>query len=351
MMAGGSAAAPAGNVQSLHPQGNNVSIQSLKSGLLDTLQSQRHSGLDTNLQSILALVSGALFAAAILVLAAYSVSSSESDSPYAPGFFWSAVGCACVYVLTRFVSSDLAVGATTAFVPLAATSILLLFGQSLEEGKIGLSLLLLGLAYGAAWALPILRGRPALLASALLSTGTGIVILLMQSSITRAADCSDSSYSNCYDDPSNLFNAIARQSSTLFLIIGIGLLAVAWTMDRKDWPMLGRVFIGGGIYFEGIGAFGVLESSDDRTAGSILLAIAGVLLVLVAVQRSRKTSLIIGGIGAFSGIIAFVSALTSSNESPAAFIFLALLISAGLGFLCIKKSAAVQAAIQSIGKP
>lgn len=331
--------------------GQGISVQSLKSGLLDDLQKTRHAGLATDLQSILSMVSGALYAIAVFAIAIYAISESESESPYAPGFFWAAIGCAGAYLVTRFLSRDLIVGATTAFVPLAAFSILFLFGPAIEEGKIGLALLILGLAFATAWALPILRGRPSLLASALLSTGSGLVILMMQSSISNALDCSDSSYTTCFDEPTDLFNAIAQQSATLLLIIGIGLLAVAWTLDRKDWPMLGRIFIGVGIVFEVTGAFGVLESSDDTTAASILLAIAGALLVLVAVQRARKTSLIIGGVGALAGIVAFINALTETNDSPAAFIVLALAASVGLGFLAMKKSAKIQSLIQSVGMP
>lgn len=332
-------------------QGQGISIQTLKAGLLGDLQAHRHSGYPTTLQSILAMVSGAMFAVAIFAISIYAVSSSESESPYAAGFFWSALGCAGVYLLVRFVSSDLIVGATTAFIPLAAFSSLFLFGSAIEEGRLGLSLLLLGIGYAAAWALPILRGRPALLTSALLTAGSGLIILMVQSSIANVADCSDSDYSNCFDDPTELLSAVAQQSATLMLILGIGLLAVAWSMDRKDWPVLGRIFIGVGIVFEVSGAFGVLSSSDDTTAASILLTIAGALLVLVAVQRSRKTSLVIGGVGAFIGLIAFLNALTESNENPAVFVVLALLVSAGLGFLCLKKSAVIQNTIQSIGKP
>jgi len=332
-------------------QGQGLTIQTLKLGLFGDLQAHRHSGYPTTLQSILAMVSGAMFSVAVFALAIYAVSSSESESPYAAGFIWTTLGCAGVYLIVRFVSSDLIVGAVTAFVPLAAFSSFFLFGPAIEEGKIGLALLLLGFGYAAAWALPILRGRPSLLTAALLTAGSGLIILMMQSSITRVADCSDSKFSNCFDKPTELFSAVAQQSATLMLILGIGLLAVAWTMDRKDWPFLGRIFIGVGIVFEISGAFGVLNSSDDRTAASILLTIAGILLVLVAVQQARKTSLILGGIGAFVGIIAFISALTESNENPAVFVVLSLLASGGLGFLCIKKSSAIQNIIQSIGKP
>ena len=330
-------------------QSPGISVQTLKLGLLNDLKTHRHSGYPTTLQSILGMVSGALYAVAVFAISIYAISSSESESPYAVGVFWSALGCVGLYLLVKFVSSDLIVGATTAFVPLAAFLSLYLFGASVEDGKIGLALFLLGIGYAAAWALPVLRGRPSLLTSALLTSGFGLIILMMQSSIADAAYCSE--YSNCFDDPTELLNAIAQQSATLLLLLGIGLLAVAWSLDRKDWPVLGKVFIGVGIVFEISGAFGILNSGDDATGASLLMTIAGVLLVLVAIQQSRKTSLIIGGVGAFIGIIAFINAMTESNDNPVVFIVLSLLASAGLGFLCLKKSAAIQSTIQSIGKP
>ena len=337
-------------------QSPGITVQTLKIGLVNDLKAHRHSGYPTTLQSILGMVSGALFAAAIFYLSLDAIGSSESESPYAGGVFWSALGCVGLYLLVKFVSSDLIVGATTAFVPLAAFLSISLFGTSIEDGKIGLALFLLGIGYAAAWALPVLRGRPALLTSALLTSGLGLIVLMVQSSIIRIVDCSSSydsdySYSSCIQDPTELLRVVAQQSATLLLLLGIGLLAVAWSLDRKDWPVLGKVFIGVGIVFEVSGAFGVLNSGDDTTAASILMTIAGVLLVLVAIQQSRKTSLIIGGVGAFIGVIAFIQALTASNENPVVFILLSLLASAGLGFLCLKKSTVIQNRIQSIGKP
>ena len=324
-------------------------FRKLKSGLLNDLMPFRQSSHPVTLQTILSMVSGALFAIAVFAMAIYSVGTSESDSPYTVGFFWTLLGCVGVYLVVHFVSSDLKVGATTAFVPLAAFAFIFLFGNSIEDGKVGWALLLAGIAYGAAWFLPILRGRPALLTSALLTFGLGLVTVMMQSSITGASDCSYGG--NCIDDPAELFSAVARKSSTLMLIIGILFLAFAWVLDRKEWPSVGRIFIGVGIVFEISGAFGILNSSEDRTAASILLIIAGALLVLVAVQRSRKASLIVGGVGALIGAVAFISALTESNDNPTVFILMALITSGAVGFLCVKKSTQIEAAITSIGKP
>jgi len=277
-----------------------------------------------------------------LLLAFDAVDSSYSDSPFLIGFVWTAIGSAVAFLLVKFLSAELAPGATTALIPLLALSVLFLFGNAIDDGDVGLPILALGLVYMATWSLPILRGRPALLAAGLLSTGFGLVVLTMQSSIRR--------YS-AFDDPTDLFDTVAQESSSLLLIVGIVLLATAWRLDRKNWPSLGRVFIGVGIVFESVGVFGVVGASGDRTGASLLLAVAGILLITVAVQRSRKTSLLVGGFGGFAGVVAFISAITENSEGPGTTIVLTLLASAGFGFLGIKKATSIQNKIQSIGQP
>jgi hypothetical protein len=294
------------------------------------------------LQTVITMISGALFALATFVVAFNAVDSSYSDSRYMIGFVWTAIGCAVAYLVAKFLSTEFVSGSVVAVVPLLALSVLFLFGNSISEGKTGLPFAALGIAYLTAWALPILRARPALLASGLLSVGFGLVTLIMQSSIRG--------YS-AFDSPSSLFESIAQQSSSLLLVVGIVLLAFAWTLDRKDWAPLGRIFIGVGIVFEGTGAFGILGSSGDKTAASLLLAVAGVLLIVVAVQRSRKTSLLIGGLGGLAGIVAFINAITANSNGIGLVVALLLASSFGLGFVGIKKSASIQTKIQSIGKP
>ena len=331
---------PQPNIQASQAQTSKV--QSLKADLMNDLQIQRHTTPPIDLQSVITMISGALFAFAVLLLAFDAIDSSNSDSPFMIGFVWTAIGCAAAYLSIRFISKDLISGATVATIPLLALSVLFLFGNTIDDGNIGFPMVVLGAAYGAAWALPILRARPALLSSGLLSAGFGIVVLIMQSSI--------SGYS-VFDSPTDLLNSVAQQSSSLLLIAGIVLLAFAWRLDRKDWPSLGRIFIGVGIVFEGTGAFGVLGSSGDRTAASLLLAIAGVLLIAVAIQRSRKTSLLIGGFGGFAGIVAFISAITQNSDGLGPAIALMLIASAGFGYIAIKKSALIQSKLQGMGKP
>ena len=259
---------------------------------------------------------------------------------------WALVGAIASILVVRFVSNDLAAGATTAFVPLSAFAVFFLFGNQVGEGKTGLALLVIGLVSAAAWFLPVLRARPALLTTALLTGGLGLLVLMVQSSISNSVDCGYYDECSIVDDPTTILSTTSEKSATLMLVLGIGLLAVAWVLDRKDWPQLGRTFIGVGIVFEVGGAFGVFESSSDKTAGALLLLAAGALLMAVAVRQTRKASLIIGGLGAVIGIAAFVITLTEDNDNPTTFAVLLIAISIGIGFLALKKSQAIVNAIQ-----
>jgi hypothetical protein len=321
-----------------------VTLQSLKSGLMTDLEQQRQVGDPMTLGSTLAMVSGVLFVVAALVVAAYAIDSSDSDRPYVAGILWTLLGCVACYVVVKFISNKLVVAATTAYLPLSALTALLVFGSLVEDGKIGLPLIAAGIASGAAWFLPVLRGRPSLLAGSLLFTGFGLVSLLMQSAVGRSAECAYSE--NCFDDPAGILTTTAEKSATLMLVLGIVLLAVAWVLDRRDWPHLGRTFIGVGIFFEVVGAFGVAQSTDDTTAAALLVVLAGALLIAVAVRKSRKTSLIIGGVSASIGLIAFVASLTEGNETPVALALLLVALSVGVGYLSLKKSDAITASLE-----
>jgi hypothetical protein len=331
-----------GGVSSVGSSG--VNFQSLKAALMADLQQHRHSGHQMNLQATLSMVSGALFALAIVVVSLYTVSQSDAENPYTGAFVWSLLGVVASILVVRFVSKDLVAGATTAFVPLSIAAVIFLFGNQVGEGKTGLALIVIGLVNAAAWFLPVLRGRPALLTTALVTGGLGLLVLMVQSSITNSVDCGY--YDECLDDPTAILTTASQKSATLMLILGIGLLAVAWVLDRKDWPQLGRTFIGVGIVFEVGGAFGVFESSSDKTAGALLLLVAGALLMAVAVRQTRKASLVIGGLGAVIGISAFVITMTEDNDGPTAFAILMIAISAGIGFLALKKSQAIVNSIQ-----
>lgn len=339
---GGSAPAPQGATASVSGGPN---FQSLKGDLLQQLSRHRHSGYPTTLQSTMAMVSGALFAFAILVFSLDAIGNSDSDNPYTAGVIWTILGCIAAYAVVKFVSEDLVVGATTAFIPLSIITSFLLFGSQLEEGKTGMALIVAGLFSLAAWFFPILRGRPALLATSLFTTGLGLLVVMVQSSIVDSVECGFYDECSVFDDPTAVLTATSEKSATLMLILGIVLLAVAWVLDRRDWPQLGRTFIGVGIVFEIIGAFGVYESSSDKTAGSILLVLAGALLVAVAVRQSRKSSLIIGGLGAAIGIAAFLVTITEDNEDVTLFAILMIAVAVGIGYVALKKSQKITASI------
>lgn len=299
----------------------------------------QRDGYSVSLQSTLAMVSGALFAVAVALTALYN--AGESSSSFTAGLWWSLAGISFVYLVGRTLSKELISGATTAFLPLSVIAALFLFRPQVEEGKLASSLLTIGIITLAAWLMPILRGRPALLATSLLSVGSGLLVLIAQNSVADSLSCSYDV--TCLDDPQAVLAENVRNASITQLVLGIALLGIAWALDRRGWNHLGRTFIGVGTVFEIGGAWAVFGSSSDKTAGAILLTIAAALLVGVAVRETRKASLVIGGIGMILGLVVLIAALTEKNETPVAFIILALATSCAVAVVAAKKSDAVEA--------
>ena len=96
------------------PQAQATATSKLSADLKNDLLKHRHESPEVNLQTIITVISGALFALAVLLLAFDAVGSSYSDSPFLIGFVWTAIGCAVVYLLTKFASSDNIKSSTTA---------------------------------------------------------------------------------------------------------------------------------------------------------------------------------------------------------------------------------------------
>lgn len=332
-VAGGQfAVAPTGSVS--------PDLSRLKQQLFADLAANRSSGMTFDLQAAMAFVAGSLAAVAFLLLSLWSLTDSDST---AGAVTWSVVGCVLAYVAVRFVSKELIVGGTTMFLPLAIATVLLLFRSAIEDGNVGFPFVVGGLVLAVAWAMPILRARPALLSGSLLLVGLGLLALIQQSAIKNSADCAYDG--DCLSDPASLAEQLANKSSTVALLLGIVLLGVAWTLDRRGWPSLGRTFIGVGIVFEVGGAWGVYGSSGDQTAGALLLAVAGGILIAVAASQNRKSSFVIGAVGSTLGIVFFFLALLDDSESPFALAFLLILSAVGLGVLALKKSGSIVRAL------
>lgn len=326
-------------VQTTATQGLPQQFEDFFTKFVGVLRAQQGSGFPTNLQTTLAFISGALFGLSILIVSIYN--GGESESPFAAGFWWACIGIVVVYLIARARPQELIVGATTAFIPLAATACAFLLRGQIAAGKTGSSFLLLGFASAIAWLAPILRGRPALLATSLLSSGLGLVLLLTQQSVVQALECAEDSY--CLDDPQDLITESVSGAAIAQLVFGILLLGCAWAYDRRNWPLIGRTFVGVGTVFEISGAWGVAQSSSDDTAGAILLTVGGLLLIAVAVRRARKASLIIGGSGTLVGVVALISSITQNSEGPTTIVILLLLAAIGIGLVAVNKSTAIEA--------
>jgi hypothetical protein len=313
-------------------------FDNLKNGFIADLGGGRFSTNQTNLQTILSFVAGSLMAIAVFFFESEVASKSGAIA-------WAVVGIAVAYLTAKFVGPLISAGSVTLFIPMAAVLCLAIFENSISENKYGPALLVLGLLYLCAWVLPVLRARQSLLAASLVSLVSGFIALASASDVA----CSDSDWSCGGNYGDNLAKSL-QSASSLALLFGLILLGAAWNFDRKDWPQLGRVFIGVGILYEVGGAYGVATSNSDRTGGAILLTLAGVALLVVAIRRDRKASLVIGGSGVIAGVTALCTALVSDGQSSTSAIFL-LLFSIAFGYLAVKKSQLIQSKVSKLGQP
>jgi hypothetical protein len=279
------------------------------------------------LQSALVLVSGLLSSLAFLALSLWSLGNDSSGG----GVVWAVVGCVLAYVVVKFVSPILRSGASVVVVVMGTTGVLLLFEDSVSDGEFGLPFIIVGLVMIVAWAMPIMRARPAFLAAALVALGYGLIGLTQQSSL----DCLE--FEDCYQDTEFLQSAVS-QSFVVTLLIGIGLLSAAWQLDKQNWPNLARVFIGVSVFFSVLGAFGLYTSSDSKAFGALLLAVTGGLLVVVASTHARRASMTLGAIAMWAGASLVAGTLTESDDNPTTFAVLLLLLAVGSGFAALRFS-------------
>lgn len=213
----------------------------------------------------------------------------------------------------------------------AATQIIIpvvmygMFIDRIDEGKIGLPILLIGLILGLFWALPGLRGRPTLLATAAGWITTGLATLTIESRI------------GYLDLEFDSVQFIAREIGVVVMALGIAQLIVGWNLDRKHWPNLATPFIGIGIYTALAGASGYLSAGDYGDAPSIILLIALSLgLIFIGGVANRRATTWIGTAFLTAGLIAFVISLLGDESGLTEFALLAVLFGVGLGAIGAK---------------
>lgn len=306
------------------PSGPGLSAQ-LKIGLMADLSARRSTREPATVQSSLLAAGGVLVGIGICMV--------FMDIMYG-GYDENVLGGALVAIgaligLWFFAKkfSGYVVGSVSATQIILPVLMFGLFVDEIDRGKIGLPILLTGVAFGLLWALPGLRSRPTLLAAAAGWATTGIATLTIESRLRYG-------YQGLEIDS---LDFIAREAGVVIMALGISQLIVGWNLDRKHWPNLATPFIAVGIYTAIAGAIGYLSTGDYGDAVSIILLIALSLgLIFIGGAANRRATTWIGTTFLAGGLIGLVTSLLGDESGTTEFALLAVLVGAGVGFIGTK---------------
>ena len=315
----GGPAAPSSVPYIPQPTGPGLSTQ-LKIGLMADLSARRSTREPATVQSSLLAAGGVLVGIGICMIFMDIMYGGYDENVLGGALIAIGALVGLWFVAKKFSAYVVgSVAATQIIVPVFAFGI---FSEQIEKGKIGLPILLIGVALGLLWALPGLRSRPTLLAAAAGWATTGIATLTIESRLRYVGLELDS------------LDFLAREAGVIIMALGISQLIVGWNLDRKHWPNLATPFIAIGIYTAIAGATGYLSTGDYSDAASIILLIALSLgLIFIGGVSNRRATTWIGTIFLSGGLLGLVISLLGDESSATEYALLALLVGAGVGFL------------------
>lgn len=306
------------------PSGPGLSTQ-LKVGLMADLSARRSTREPATVQGSLLAAGGVLVGIGICMIFMNIMHGGYDENMLggavvalgALGGLW--------FIAKKF--SGYVVGSVAATQIIIPVFILGIFLEEIDDGKIGLPILLAGIALSLLWALPGLRSRPTLLAAAAGWATTGIATLTIESRLQQYG------YQGL-DLELDSLDFIAQEVGVVIMALGIVQLIVGWNLDRKHWPNLATPFIAIGIYTAVAGATGYLSTGDYGDAGSIILLIALSLgLIFIGGVANRRATTWIGTTFLVGGLLGLVISLLGDESSTTEFALLALLVGAGVGFM------------------
>ena len=189
--------------------------------------------------------------------------------------------------------------------------IAVLFAFADNTDKSSLILLLLAVAWSAAYLGPHARGELVLLVGALGSLW-GLLLDLA---------ASDGGSSEAFVVGGGVVPDVAGDDTVTYLslLVGLFLLAAAWALDKDGWLGVATGFVVVGNLAFVTGVFGVVGTLESEAGGSILVIVAGVVLATVGSLGGRRLTTWLGGIGVTVGLVALISSFYDSFDDAVPF--------------------------------
>lgn len=292
-----------------------------KTGLLADLSANRTIREPITVGRALHAVGGVLLGVAIVMIA-IDIFFDDSGPNVAGGFIFNLLGILALWFVA-LRGRSLIIWTTAALQVLVPFTFLWLRSNNLFEFEIGLPLILAGIAMVILWACPGFRARPSVLAAAVLWTVLGVILLIVQSDLQ---DQITGMGVNAVED-------VANDAGFITMLIGIGLLVVGRTFDRKLWPNLATPFVGVGIFSLILGTFGYLSRDELGDVWSaILVVILSLAVITVGTSGKRRATTWIATFFLAIGFITLITSILADDASAKTIAVVFAIVGALLGF-------------------
>ncbi len=292
-----------------------------KTGLLADLTANRTNREPITIGSALHAVGGILIGVAIVFIAT-DLFSDESGPNVAGGFIFNLFGILALW----FVSvrgRSLIIWATAALQVLVPFTFLWLMFSRFERLEFGWALILTATAMAVLWVLPGFRARPSVLAAAVLWAVLGIILIIVQSDLQDRINGMGL----------GSVGEVANDAGFITMLIGIGLLFVGRSLDRKSWPNLATPFIGVGIFSLIFGTFGYLTREDlGDVWSSILVVVLSLAVVTLGASAKRRATTWIATFFLAIGFLTLITGILSDDASWKTIAIAFAIVGALLGF-------------------
>lgn len=312
--------------------------QSIKHGVMSILQAQRAQRLPATLSSGLMAAAGVVLGLGLSLIVINTLNSGDGTNSVL-GFI---VGFLCLslsWIVASWLPEAFRPAGVSAANILVVTTAIATLNSQLQEGNLGIVLLFAALLSSLLWVLPGTAGRPSIQALGIGYLTAALVVLSVQSRVRGYIyDLANFELGN----PLDFAESLIRDSSTLSLIIGAGLIGLAHRLDRQKWSNFATPFLAVGIIWVVSAGWGLVVSSEldgggDSPIGTVLLLVLiSVGLTYVGGYAGRRFTLGLGTwliTGALVGLVVFLSGDEPSVMSLA---LLMLIVGSAVSFAVFK---------------
>lgn len=312
--------------------------QAVRHGLMSSLQAQRAQRLPATVSSGLMAAAGVMLGFGLSLIVISTLESGDEPNSVV-GFIVGAICLGLSWIVASWLPEAFRPAGVSAANILVVTTSIATLNSLLQDGNLGIVLLFASLLSALLWILPGTAGRPSIQALGIGYFSAALVVLSVQSRVRGYIyDLANFEFGN----PLDFAESLIRDSSTLSLIIGAGLIGFAHRLDRQKWSNFATPFLAVGIVWVVSAAWGLAVSSEldgggDSPVGTVLLLVLiSVGLTYVGGYAGRRFTLALGTWLITGGLVGLVLFLSGDEPSVMTLALLMLIVGSAVSFAVFK---------------